>query len=337
MKIPYAQLAKQLAQSLAPTYFVSGDETLLLQEAVDAIRTAGQQAGFVERIRIIAETGSDWSQALYQATHSLSLFDEQRLIELDLRNIKLTQKNSEALRSYAEKPVAHTLLLIYTQKLDGKSEQSAWYKALDRVSVMIPIWSLTAEQHVPWIVQRAKKLNVQLTAPAAQWLAQQVEGNLLAAAQEIEKLSLLATTEILDQQALEELVAQHTHFDIFNLADSLLLGNAARSVRILRSLLAEDTEPTLILWAISRELRTVAEISQQARQGIALSTLFSQFRIWEKKQASLRTFLKRCSPEQCWKHLLTATEIDRMIKGAAVGSVQEALERLIIRVVENGD
>lgn len=335
MKLPYQQLTQHLAKSLAPIYLVSGDELLLVQETVDFIRAAAQKAGFSERTRIPVEAGSDWAKLLYANAHSMSLFAEQRILELDLRGVKLNQANSEILTNYAENPAEQTLLIIQTGKLDQKTEQTRWYKSIDKKGIAIPIWPVTTEQLPQWIIQRAKKANLTLTNQAAGWLAERVEGNLFAAAQEIEKLALLQPNGIVDEDILEKQVMNHARFDIFNLVDSFLLGNSKRSLLILNNLFDEDTEPTLIMWAITRELRSMAELLKQVKQGAALSSLFSQFRIWEKRQPPVRAFLKRATPSQCWDWLLHAAKIDRIIKGAEIGKVQDELERLILSLTGN--
>jgi DNA polymerase-3 subunit delta len=335
MKLPYQQLENHIAKSLAPIYLVCGDELLLVQEAVDLIRQTAQKNGFTERMRIPIEAGSDWGKLFYANAHSMSLFAEQRILELDLRGVKLNQANTDILMTYAENPAAQTLLIIYTGKLDQKTEQSRWYKSIDKKGVIIPVWPVTLEQLPQWIMLRAKKAKLTLTIQGAIWLAERVEGNLLAAAQEIEKLVLLQPAGTLDEYLLEKTVVSHARFDIFNLVDSFLSGNSKRSLAILNSLFAEDTEPTLILWAITRELRTMAELQKQSQQGVTLSSLFSQFRIWEKRQPPVRAFLKRATAAQCWEWLLHAAKIDRIIKGAETGKVQDELERLVLSMTAN--
>ena len=327
MKLPYQQLEQHISKKLAPLYLISGDELLQTQEAVDLIREAAQRTGFSERTRISVESNSEWGKQLYADAHSLSLFATKRILELDLRNAKLNQANSEYLKNYAEKPQDDTLLLIHTNKLDAKTEQSSWYKMLEKNGVVITVWPISAEQLPQWIMQRAKKIQLTLSKQAATRLAEQVEGNLLAAAQEIEKLRLL--TDSVDENTLEDIIADHAHFDIFNLVDSLLAGNTQRSLRILDNLRAEDTEPTLILWAITRELRTMSDILQQTQQGTPLSALFSKFRIWEKRQPGVRAFLKRHKQQSCWELLLLAAKVDRIIKGAESGNVWDELEKIV--------
>lgn len=330
MKLNLTQLSQQLSKTLSPIYVISGDEPLLVQETIEQIRTAAAQAGFSERIRLPIETGSDWEKIIYTHAQTLSLFSEKRLLELDLTQVKLNAASSKALQNYAQQPAENTILLIRTQKLDSKSEQSSWYKALNTIGTMVPIWPIAIEQLPNWIMQRAKKYNLTLRGSAAQRLAYAMEGNLLAAAQEIEKLSLLGITETIDHDIIEKMVMDLGQFDIFMLVDSVIAGNHSRTLRILDHLAAEDTEPTLILWALTRELRTLAELAAQTQQGLSLSSLFAKFRIFEKRQANVRAFLQRHKKEHCWNQLLKAAEIDRMIKGAERGNVWDALQQLAI-------
>ncbi|HSW69672.1 MAG TPA: DNA polymerase III subunit delta [Gammaproteobacteria bacterium] len=330
MKLTLQQLEQHAAKSFATIYFISGDEILLLQEAVDFLRETAKQKGFSERVHISPEENAEWGKQLYADAHSLSLFAEKRILELDLRGAKITQANSELLQKYAENPPPDTVLIIFSNKLDGKSEQSKWYKALDKNGVIISVWPVTFAQLPQWIMQRARKSQLILTEASARFLAERAEGNLLAAAQEIEKLCLLRGEDKLDEQSLKEIIADHAHFDIFNLVDCVLSGNSKRSLQILRNLLAENTEPVLINWALTRELTTLAEISQQISQGISLSLLFSQFKIWEKRQPLVRAFLKRNTTLKCWDGLLHAAKIDRIIKGAEPGNTQDELERLVL-------
>ncbi len=328
MKLAYQQLAQHVTKSLAPIYLLSGDEVLLVTEAVDLIRSAAQKAGFAEHVRVQAE-GVDWGQTLHTHLHSRSLFASKRLIELDLRGLKFNQANSDILSQYAENFDADTLLLMHADKLDKKTEQTRWYKSIEKNGVTIAIWPIPAAQLPQWIIQRAKNLNLNFSPSAATWLAEQVEGNLLAAAQEIEKLYLYQPDRV-DEALLTEIVMDHTQFDIFNLVDSMLLGNNKRSLRILKNLFATNIEPTLILWAITRELRMLADFKKQIEQGNSLATLFSQFRIFEKRQPAVRAFLKRATRAQCMEWLLQAGQIDRIIKGAALGNVENEFERLVL-------
>ncbi len=333
MKLAYSQLSFHLTKNLAPLYWVGGDELLLVQEAVGAIRAAAKKLGFNERISMTPDPKSDWTKSLYADTHSRSLFSNKKIIELNLQQIKLNAAQAKIFEELVRKLPADTLLIMTTAQLEAKLEKTTWYKAIEKTGVIVPIWPVSAEQLPQWILQRAKKINLHLTAQAAERLAMLVEGNLLAAQQEIEKLSLLYPGTTLDENAIEDAVSDNAHFDIFNLADSALRGNAARCMRILTNLADEGIEPTLILWALARELRTAADMQQQIQQGAALPALFAKARIWEKRQAGFRAFLQRHTLESCWELLSTAAKIDRVIKGIDVGNVRDELESLVLRMI----
>lgn len=332
MKLAHPQLITHLTKTVAPIYLISSDELLLIQEAVDAIRAAGKKAGFDERVSTTAETKGDWAKVLYADTHNRSLFSTKKIIELNLTNIKLNSTNGKVFEEYASKPLVDTLLIISSTKLDAKVEKTTWYKAIEKTGVVMPIWPISAEQLPQWILQRARKTHLQLTPQAAERLAALVEGNLLAAAQEIEKLSLLYPNQVLDHQTIENAVMDNARFDIFNLADSALLGNGLRCIRILKNLNDEGIEPTLVLWALTREIRVLADMQKQLQQGGSLPSLFAKARIWEKRQAGFRAFLQRNKSRNCSDLLINAAKIDRMIKGIEIGDVWNELESFIIQM-----
>jgi DNA polymerase-3 subunit delta len=338
MKIAYPQLAQQLKKKLAPVYLICTDEILLAQDAAQAIRAAARAAGFNERVTVNLEQGSDWEKLLFANTHSLSLFSTQRIVELHLAATKPNAAATKILQEIAAAPLPDTLLLITTSKLDSKLEKSAWFKALDKMGIVIQIWPVTPEQLPAWISQRAQQSGLTLSANAAKFLASQVEGNLLAAAQEIEKLGLLQTadTAVIDTAIIEKMITDNARFDIFSLVECALSGNTQRSLRILENLEADDTEPLLVLWALSREVRTMTEIARQSRQGTSLGSLFSQFRIWEKRQPGARRFLQQHDQRSCWQLLIESAKIDRIIKGAQTGKVWDELKRLTLKIAKNG-
>ncbi len=334
MKLAYPQLTQHLSKNVAPIYLVSSDELLLIQEAIDAIRAAAKKAGFSERVSTTAETKGDWEKLLYTDTHSRSLFSEKKIIELNLTHIKLNSTNGKVFEEYASKPLTDTLLIISTTKLDAKVEKTTWYKAIEKSGVVMPIWPISADQLPQWVMQRARKTNLQLTPQAAERLATLIEGNLLAAAQEIEKLSLLYPNQTLDHHAIENAVMDNARFDIFNLADSALLGDSLRCIRILKNLNDEGIEPTLVLWALTREVRVLADMQKQLQQGASLSSLFAKARIWEKRQAGFRAFLQRYKSGNCWDLLIHAAKIDRTIKGIEIGDVWNELELFVMQMTK---
>ena len=226
--------------------------------------------------------------------------------------------------------------MISANKFDSKTEQTSWYKALDKAGIVLQIWPLPIEQLPQWISQRAKKAGMTFTKEAAQLLAEQVEGNLLAAAQEIEKLGLLNHKGVIDHHAIDAAVTDNARFDIFSLVECALSGNTRRSLRILENLRAEDSEPILILWALAREVRTMASMARQMQQGASLNPLFSQYRIWEKRKAGVRHFLQQHKYADCLWMLSQSAKIDSIIKGNSPGNVWDELERLTLKITGNG-
>ncbi len=336
MKLAYAQLAQHLKKTLAPVYLISSDELLQAQEAADAIRAAARLAGYRERVIVNAE-GNDWGKTLFADANSLSLFGAQRLVELNLTQAKANAGAQKILQEIAAALPPQTIFLISTKKLDAKSEKTAWYKALADVGIVIQIYPVTPEQLPAWIIQRAKHANLTLSLDAAKFLAEQVEGNLLAAAQEIEKLGLLQTaaSSTLNAAALEEIITDNARFDIFNLVECAVAGNTRRCLRIIENLAAEGIEPLLILWALTREIRTLAELAKQVKLGAPLNSLFSKYRIWEKRQPGVRRFLQHHTQRTCWELLSRCAKIDRIIKGAAKGNVWDELKVLTLKIAKN--
>jgi DNA polymerase-3 subunit delta len=332
MKLAHQQLEQHLTKKLAPIYLISGDELLLVQETVTRIREAAQKMGYTERTSLSVEAGSDWSKQLHAEAHSLSLFATKRIVELHLGSTKPNVTTGKILKEIAANPLADTILIISVNKLDSKTEQTAWFKALDKAGITIPIWPITLDQLPQWMMQRAKKSSLSMTPDAAKRLAEQVEGNLLAAAQEIEKLGLLQINGAIDLATVEKAVTDNSRFDIFSLVECALAGNQPRCSRILKNLEAEDTEPVLVLWALTREVRTLSEIAEQAKQGTSLGTLFSKYRIWEKRQPAVRRFLQQHNPASCWRLLSQGAQIDRLLKGARPGNVWNELQELTLKM-----
>lgn len=328
----YSQFFQLITKSLTPVYLISGNEILLIEEAVQAVRRMAQKQGY-ERTLIEAE-GTDWEQALYAHIHSFSLFANKKLIELNLRLLKLNAAQGKILEAYLNNIPADTILLIVASKLEPQQEKSKWYQAIEKVGTLLTCWPITPDQLPLWIIDRAKQYQLSIDKPTAEYLAQRVEGNLLAAAQEIEKLSLLQT-ETLDIPTIEQCTLDDARFDIFNLLDSALLGETTRCIRILETLFNSAVEPILMLWVLTRELRMLATMKRNLLRGEKLFQIFKQFHIWEKKKLSLRVYLERHTLQNIRKCLIHAAKIDRILKGVEPGNVQNELKILTLNMAEN--
>ena len=325
------QLAGQLKQSLAPVYFVYGDEPLLVGECSDAIRMAARENGYSDREVFSVEAGFDWN-TLLAASDSLSLFAERRILELRLPTGKPGDKGARALREYAEKLPEDTLLLIVSGKLEAASRRSKWVQALDAVGVSVPVWPVEAAQLPTWIGQRMRKLGLQPDADALQLLAERVEGNLLACAQEIEKLYLLNGPGPVSAETIDDRVTSSARYNVFGLVDASLLGEAGRSARMLSGLRAEGIDPVVVLWALSRELRSLAAMAAGLAKGSSLGQVLATARVWDKRKAAVGAALKRLSRRKCLALLLQCAHLDRVIKGRAAGSSWDELLQLTLEI-----
>jgi DNA polymerase-3 subunit delta len=260
MKLGLDNLAAHLKQALqrgalAPAYLVSGDEDLLVGEACDAIRAAARQAGYADREVHFPERNADWADVVAGAG-SMSLFGDRRIIELRFSG-KAGKEGGAALQSLLTSGGDDVLLLIITPRLDFTTQNTAWVKAVEAKGVWLPIWEIAARQLEGWLSQRLRAAGLEPTPEALTLLAARVEGNLLAAQQEIEKLKLLVPTGRLDTEAVLGAVTSSARYDVFALGEAVVIGDAPRALRVLAGLRGEGTEPTLVLWALIRELRNL--------------------------------------------------------------------------------
>ncbi|QLF94253.1 DNA polymerase III subunit delta [Pseudomonas sp. ABC1] len=335
MKLPPAQLGKHLQGALAPVYVVCGDEHLLCQEACDSIRHAARQQGYDERQVFNAEAGFDWGQ-LIEAGASLSLFSQKRLLELRIPNGKPGDKGASALLEYIARPAEDTILLISLPKLDGSAQKTKWAKALidGKEAQFIQIWPVDAQQLPQWIRQRLSQSGLSASQEAVELIAARVEGNLLAASQEIEKLKLLAEQGQITADTVQAAVADSARYDVFGLIDAALHGQAQHSLHMLQGLRGEGVEAPVILWALSREIRLLANLAHQYAQGTPLERAFSQARppVWDKRRPLLSKALQRHSSARWNQMLQEAQQIDEQIKGQAPGDAWIGLANLSLQL-----
>ncbi len=330
MKLKPEQLAAHLKQPLSPAYIVSGDEPLQLSECVDKIRLAGREQGFLGREIMHVEKSFDW-QGLYQAANELSLFAEKKIIELRLLSTKLGDAGSKALVSYLSSPSSDNVLLITADKLDSSTQKTKWFKALERIGVNIQVWPIAENQLQGWVSNRVRRKGLSITPDAAHLLAARAEGNLLSAAQEIEKLALLSEG-VIDEHVVMGQVTDSAKFDVFALVDAALLGKSDRVVRILANLQSSGTEPTLIAWSLVREIRVLTQLATGQAQGKNLSDLMQSQRIWKTKIPMMKQALAQLNVIQ-WQGLLKrAAKLDRLNKGLADGNAWDELLKLSLAI-----
>ncbi len=332
MRVDARQLASQVKGQLSPCYHISGDEPLLVQEAVDSIRAAAKAQGFDSRETHHIETGFDWS-ALTASTDALSLFSTRRLVELRFAKPTPGDAGSRALRELTQRLPDDTVFVIVMPKLDAKAKSAAWYKALDKIGAMVQIWPLERRELGQWLQARMRQQGLEAEPEAIRLLADYVEGNLLAAAQEIDKLKLVLQDSCVSAKQMEASISDNARFDVFGLVDSALQGQVVRVQRMLLTLEKEGIAATLVLWALAREIRTLARLAKQAgNSGHIDSNVARTLGVWQKRLPLVSAALKRQNPDYWQQLLVLSARVDRVIKGRAVGSVWDELLQLALGV-----
>lgn len=312
-KVRVEQLAADLKAGLAPIYLVSGDEHLVVQECCDQVRQAARAAGFEERELYHADHSFDWNQ-LHHSSQSLSLFAGSKIIEIRLSG-KLSDKGRKALVEYAKDPPGDTLLLIVAPRFERNVQSAKWFKTVEAASRFVQIWPVSAAQLPRWIQQRARALGLRIDERAADILASRVEGNLLAASQEMEKLKLLTDDGQIDAELMAHAVADSARYDVYSLVDKALHGDARAAVKTLNGLKSEGTEVLAVLWALSRELRTLLQISEALQAGKSFPAVARQAGVWDKRQPLVKNALSRLKKPQLFLLLRKAAQVDRAVKG----------------------
>ena len=333
MKIRANQLSSHLQNSLAPCYLVTGDEHLLVDEALDAIRAAARERGFGNRELHVATAGFDWNQ-LTASTGTMSLFAEQRIVELRLPTGKPGQAGGKAITELAEIAGPDLLFIVTGPKLDGNTARSKWVKALDRKGVSLPIWPIGVRELPGWIANRMRQAGLQPDREAVALIADRVEGNLLAAGQEIEKLRLLLGEGKVGVEDVTAAVARSSRYDVYKLADAALAGDARRAVKILGGLRAEGVEPVIVMWALTRELRTLTALDDAVRQGSDLGAAMQSARVWNSRQGLVRSCVSR-HPQGAFRRLLKASgRADATAKGQRYGDPWQMATDIVIGIAQ---
>jgi DNA polymerase-3 subunit delta len=315
------QLPAALARGLTGIYLVSGDEPLLVGEAADLIRAAARAAGYADRRVFFIDRSFAWDE-LHHASQSLSLFAERRLFELRMPSGK-PDKGAAQLAQLAAHPPPDVICLVVTEKLDKKAGDAPWVREVEKHGAWVQIRPVDTAALPAWLRARAKLLHVEMEPAAAQLIMDRVEGNLLAAQQELEKLSLLADGTSISAELVLRSVGDSARFDVFQLAEAAAGGDAARAMRVLLGLKSEGVEPTLILWALLRELRGLWQARERER-------LRSSVRgsAWNLAATPSPRALSRMQRMPLAQLLVQASHTDRIIKGLAAGDAWSALTGL---------
>ncbi len=317
-KLSAEQLAVHVKKKLAPVYLISGDETLLVSEAVDQVRAAARKQGFDQHEIHHAEGNFNWDNLLMSA-NALSLFSEKKILELRIRNGKPGDTGSKALIEYCQSPSADNLLILVLPKIEKRVENSKWHKAVSQVGDTVTIWPVNINQLPRWIEQRMKSAGLRTEPEAISILCAKVEGNLLAAVQEIEKLRLLCDSDFVDLTTMTSVVMDSARYNVFDLIDKAMNGDARAAVACLSGLRAEGNSAAVILWALANQARTLAQIKEMIDAGRSFDTAAGQAKVWKNKFALVRRAVQRLTLGQLQWQLRKCALTDRIIKGAATG------------------
>ena len=331
MKLSGDNLPGHLARQLAGIYLVSGDEPLLANEAADAIRAKARAAGFTERELNIVERGFDW-QALLANSRALSLFAERKIIEIRMTNPTPGEQGADAIIDLASAGSPDNLVLIITGKMDARTQGSRWVSAIEKHGAVVQIWPVDAPRLPAWIRERLGRHKLQADQAAAALLAERVEGNLLAAHQEVEKLALLLPPGAVSAETVADAVADSARFDVLQLGEAAMRAQAARAVRILEGLRGEGVEPPIVLWALNKDLQWLARAQHLMRQGQSADSAMNAIYVWRARQAAMKQALGRLKPAHVRALLLDAERADRAIKGVLRTSPWVEFERLVARL-----
>jgi len=331
MQLRVEQLPDEIERKgLSPVYLISGEEPLQLIEATDLIRRKAKEQGVDERVVLDVATGFDWNRLIEESV-SMSLFASTRLIELRLGACKPGRDGGKVLTEYAEQLSRDNILLITSDKLDKRVQQSKWYKSLNNVGVTIQIWPIDASRLPNWIRQRVQKYNKSIATEAAQCIADRVEGNLLAASQEIDKLCLLVDNPEITADDVISAVTDSTRFDVFGLIECAYANETKRLVRMLNGLKSEGMEPMDIYGAFMWDYRRLCSMAYHFSNGLTLDKLFDEYRIWDnKRRQAIKAILNRHDVKKLYELLRQANYLDRKIKSAEKQTVWDAMLTLLL-------
>lgn len=336
MRISTDQLPQHLSRELKPLYAVFGDEPLLALEASDRIRAKARAEGYSEREILTVDTGFKWKELAF-AGNSQSLFASRKLLELRIPTGKPGTEGSAALQAYCEALPQDVVTLVCLPDIDWRAQKAGWFEALGRTGVMIEAKMVPRRALPQWIAGRLRDQNQETDEETLEFIADRVEGNLVAAYQEVQKLALLFGSGKISFAEVREAVLDVARYDVFNLGEALIKGEVLHLSRMLDGLRGEGVAPPLVLWAMAEEIRAIGKIITGTASGKPLSMLWREARIWGAPHQNLmQQNIKRFSLSQVTEALRHAATIDRMIKGLIRGDVWDELLQLGLRFAQGG-
>ena len=330
MRIKPGQLNAELKKGLKPIYVITGDEPLQLGEMADTIRKAARLAGYDNREVITVDADFEWHQLAFIAD-AMSIFADKKVIDSRLPSGTPGIDGAKALIAYCERLQEDNLLLITAGKLASASLKTRWFEALDKRGIVIQVWPLDGQDLVNWLQQRLQQRGLSADTDGLRLLASRVEGNLLAAAQEIEKLYVLYGAGRLSLQQILAVVADNSRYDVFKLIDSVLSDKEDRIVKILLGLRGEGVAAPIVLWALTREARSLIKIKWAIAGGQSRDLVYKNNQVWDKRKQLVSHVLNRLSDKELTGILVLGAKADRQIKGQQSGDAWETLREICLR------
>lgn len=336
MEISSGQLNAQLRPPNRALYWVSGDDPLLMLEAGDAIRSFLRKQGFEQRDLFHVDKNFDWNN-FFQLTSSLSLFAEKRVIELRFASAKPDEEGKKALQHFIDNPSTDIAVMIIGPKLDKATTSTKWFANLMANALLVKVWPLKREELPNWLNTRLKAAGISASRDAVAMLADRVEGNLLAAVQDIERIKLAyadnnGTAKRLEASDIVDFVNDNSRLTSFDLIDATLLGETSRAQKILQGLRAEGVHPLPILATFTRELDSLLPMLAQKEQGQTSEVIMRNARVWSNRKTAVKSSLARLSKSEVWQLLHHARLIDGAIKGMNLANPWDELSLLSLRL-----
>lgn len=327
MKIKTEQIEQTINKQIHPIYIISGDETLLVQEASDTIRRLLPNKGIDERLRFVADAQFDWQEVI-QENQALSLFSSQRLFDIQID--KLSEKHTKALTQLGNELSTDNIILLTLPKLDGRSQKTKWFTKLESQGVFVQIWPVENNRLGQWLQKRASSLDLSLTRDAAALICERNEGNLLALSQELEKLVLIhGPGSKIDEQMIAESVSDSSRYSVYDLSDRILMGKVKESLHCLQQLSAEGVDNNIMLWLLNREIQTLDKLVQ-ASATMPVRQACQKQRIWDKRIPFYESALSRHNVNTLNYMQRYMALVDQTIKGLHALDIDTGLRNLVM-------
>ncbi len=331
MRLHPNQLAPHLKKGLTPLYLLFGDEPLQLAEATDAVRQAAKSAGYDYRSQHDIDADFNWNRLL-EEINTPPLFAERRLLELRLPSGKLGNPGVNTVQRFLQQKSEDMIMLIIAGKITAAAQKSKWFNTLDRAGVVVAVRPVKSSELIPWLSSRMERRGINCDDEGLRALAQRVEGNLLAADQEIEKLYVLYGAARINAKTIIDVVSDSARYDVYRLVDSALLGSVAAADRMFAGVRAEGLSEVIVSWALAREIRVLEQMAFAIAHGASLHSVMQRHRVWGVRKPMVERALKRFNWRQLQQLLRRCGVADREIKGAEEGDCWATLHSITMQL-----